>query len=82
MDVIKTTVILREIRVPDGKALKNVVTEQYHTGTIDPEKGYWIFYLGKEENEDNYIFVDESEVPQPELPEDNPEVNTNENSNE
>ncbi len=69
MDVITTTVILREIHVPEGKALKNKVTEEYFTGKIDPEKGYWIFYLGKAENENNYIFVDESDVPQPEPPE-------------
>lgn len=66
MDVIETTVILREIHVPEGKALKNIVTGQYFTGEIDPEKGYWTFYLGKEENADNYIFVDEKDVPVPE----------------
>ncbi len=57
----ETTVILRKIHVPEGKALKNIVTGEYHTGTIDPEKGYWTFYLGKEENENNYILVDEKE---------------------
>lgn len=69
MKVIETTVILREIHVPEGKALKNIVTEEYFTGEIDPDKGYWIFYLGKDENENNYIFVDEKDVPQPEPPE-------------
>jgi len=66
MNVIETTVILREIHVPEGKALKNIVTGQYFTGEIDPAKGYWTFYLGKEENADNYFFVDEKDVPVPE----------------
>lgn len=65
MDIIETTVILREIHVPEGKALKNIVTEQYYTGEIDEQLGYWIFYLGKEENPDTYIFVDEKDVPVP-----------------
>ena len=66
MNVIETTVILREIHVPEGKALKNIVTGQYFTGEIDPEKGYWTFYLGKGEIAENYILVDEKDVPVPE----------------
>lgn len=68
MNVIETTVILREIHVPKGKALKNIVTEQYYTGEVDEKFSYWIFYLGKEENPDNYIFVDEKDVPEPPEP--------------
>lgn len=69
MDVIETTVILREIHVPEDKVLKNIVTEQYYTGEVDPAKGYWTFYLGKEEDENNYILVDEKDVPIPPEPE-------------
>lgn len=65
MEIFETTVILREIHVPDGKALKNNVTGQYFTGIINKEKGYWIFYLGKEEIAENYILVDEKDVPVP-----------------
>lgn len=65
MEIFETTVILREIHVPEGKALKNVVTGQYFTGEIDREKRYWIFYLGKEEIAENYILVDEKDVPVP-----------------
>lgn len=65
MEIFETTVILREIHVPEGKALKNIVTGQYFTGEIDREKGYWIFYLGKEEIAENYILVDEKDVPVP-----------------
>lgn len=68
MDVIETTVILREIHVPEGKALKNIVTEKYYTGEVNPAKGYWIFYLGKEEDKNNYILVDEKDVPTPPEP--------------
>jgi hypothetical protein len=68
MDIIETTVILREIHVPEGKALKNIVTETYHTGEIDPALGYWTFYLGKEEKAENYIYVDEKDVPIPPEP--------------
>lgn len=77
MEIIETTVILREIHVPEGKALKNIVTEEYFTGKIDPKKGYWTFFLGKDEDENNYIFVDEKDVPvppEPEQPEDNNDV--------
>jgi len=70
MDIIETTVILREIHVPEGKALKNIVTGIYHTGEVDPKLGYWIFYLGKEEIAENYILVDEKDVPAPPEPED------------
>lgn len=65
MEVFETTVILREIHVPEEKALKNIATGQYFTGEIDKEKGYWIFYLGKEEIAENYILVDEKDVPVP-----------------
>jgi hypothetical protein len=69
MEIFETTVILREIHVPEGKALKNIVTGQYFTGEIDKEKGYWIFYLGKEEIAENYTLVDEKDVPEPVVPE-------------
>jgi len=65
MEIFETTVIIREIHVPEGKALKNIVTEQYFTGEINKEKGYWIFYLGKEEIAENYILVDKKDVPVP-----------------
>lgn len=65
MEIFETTVILREIHVPEEKALKNIVTEQYFTGEIDKEKGYWVFYLGKEEIAENYVLVDEKDIPTP-----------------
>lgn len=62
MKIDSQTVILRYLTPSEGKALKNIVTEQYFKEGI---------YLGKEEDENNYIEVDISEVPsdEPEISE-------------
>lgn len=54
MKIDSQTVILRYLTPSEGKALKNIITEQYFKEGI---------YLGKEEDKNNYIEVDISEVP-------------------
>lgn len=60
MDIKREEVILRQIIPAEGKVIKNIITEEYFTEGL---------YLGKEEDENNYIEVDISEVPS-----DEPEV--------
>ena len=57
MEIKTENVTLRQLIPAEGKAIKNTVTEEYY-----PEG----LYLAKEADENDFIEVDLSEVPQPE----------------
>ena len=53
MEITTTQVILRQLVPEQGKVIKNTITEEYYPEGV---------YLGKDENENNYIEVEATEI--------------------
>ena len=56
MKIIEDTVILRHLVPAEGKVIKRIDPEEWYPDGL---------YLGKDEDESNYIEVDASEMPEP-----------------